>query len=34
VTSRIDRLGDPASGESGTPLEPVVIEKATVSERR
>jgi peptidyl-prolyl cis-trans isomerase B (cyclophilin B) len=34
VTDRIDKLGDPSSGESGTPLEPVVIEKATVSARR
>jgi peptidyl-prolyl cis-trans isomerase B (cyclophilin B) len=34
VTDRIDRLGDPASGETGTPVEPVVIQKATVSVRR
>ena len=34
VTDRIDRLGDPSSGEAGTPLEPVVIEKATVSASR
>jgi peptidyl-prolyl cis-trans isomerase B (cyclophilin B) len=34
VTDRIDKLGDPSSGESGTPLEPVVISKATVSASR
>jgi cyclophilin family peptidyl-prolyl cis-trans isomerase len=34
VTDRIGKLGDPSSGESGTPLEPVVISKATVSARR
>jgi cyclophilin family peptidyl-prolyl cis-trans isomerase len=34
VTDRIDKLGDPASGETGTPVEPVVISKATVSVRR
>jgi peptidyl-prolyl cis-trans isomerase B (cyclophilin B) len=34
VTDRIDRLGDPASGETGSPMEPVVISKATVSVRR
>jgi peptidyl-prolyl cis-trans isomerase B (cyclophilin B) len=30
VVDRIGRLGDPASGGAGTPLEPVVIEKASV----
>jgi peptidyl-prolyl cis-trans isomerase B (cyclophilin B) len=34
VTDRIGKLGDPSSGEAGTPLEPVVISKATVSVRR
>jgi cyclophilin family peptidyl-prolyl cis-trans isomerase len=28
----IGKLGDPASGGTGTPLQSVVIEKATVSE--
>jgi cyclophilin family peptidyl-prolyl cis-trans isomerase len=32
VTQQIGELGDPASGGSGTPTRPVVIEKATVSE--
>ncbi len=31
VVDRIARLGDPASGGTGTPLEPVVIRKAKVS---
>ena len=30
VTQQIGELGDPASGGSGTPTQPVVIEKATV----
>jgi cyclophilin family peptidyl-prolyl cis-trans isomerase len=30
VVSRIGSLGDPASGAAGTPLKPVVIEKARV----
>jgi peptidyl-prolyl cis-trans isomerase B (cyclophilin B) len=30
VVQKIGRLGDPASGGAGTPLKPVVIEKATV----
>ena len=30
VTAKIDKLGDPASGGTGTPLQAVVIEKATV----
>ncbi len=29
---RIEQLGDPASGEAGTPLRPVVLEKATLRE--
>ena len=33
VTQQIGELGDPASGGQGTPTRPVVIEKATVSER-
>jgi cyclophilin family peptidyl-prolyl cis-trans isomerase len=33
VTARTDALGDPASGSTGTPLEPVVIRKASLSER-
>jgi peptidyl-prolyl cis-trans isomerase B (cyclophilin B) len=32
VALAIDKLGDPASGGSGTPLQPVVIEKATLNE--
>ena len=30
VTAAIGQLGDPQSGGAGTPLQPVVIEKATV----
>jgi peptidyl-prolyl cis-trans isomerase B (cyclophilin B) len=30
TVARIGRLGDPASGEAGAPLKPVVIEKASV----
>lgn len=30
VAGAIERLGDPASGEAGTPLRPVVLEKATL----
>ena len=33
VTQQIGELGDPASGGSGTPTQPVVIERATVRER-
>ena len=33
VVQAIGELGDPASGGSGTPLQSVVIEKATVRER-
>jgi peptidyl-prolyl cis-trans isomerase B (cyclophilin B) len=33
VVRAIGELGDPASGGAGTPLQSVVIEKATVSER-
>jgi cyclophilin family peptidyl-prolyl cis-trans isomerase len=33
VVDEIGRLGDPASGGAGTPLQPVVIERAKVSER-
>jgi cyclophilin family peptidyl-prolyl cis-trans isomerase len=33
VVQAIGRLGDPASGGAGTPLQSVVIEKATVHER-
>jgi cyclophilin family peptidyl-prolyl cis-trans isomerase len=33
VTQQIGELGDPASGGSGTPTRPVVIEKAIVRER-
>ena len=32
VVTRIGELGDPDSGEAGTPSQPVVIEHATVSE--
>jgi peptidyl-prolyl cis-trans isomerase B (cyclophilin B) len=32
VVDAIGELGDPASGEAGTPLQPVVIERATVRE--
>ena len=31
VADKIGQLGDPASGGAGTPLKPVVIEKASVS---
>ena len=31
MVEKIGRLGDPASGDAGTPLKPVVIEKASVS---
>jgi len=31
VVDRIAQLGDPASGQAGTPLEPVVVEKVAVS---
>jgi peptidyl-prolyl cis-trans isomerase B (cyclophilin B) len=30
TAERIDALGDPQSGEAGTPLRPVLLEKATV----
>jgi peptidyl-prolyl cis-trans isomerase B (cyclophilin B) len=30
VVQKVGQLGDPASGGAGTPLKPVVIEKATV----
>jgi peptidyl-prolyl cis-trans isomerase B (cyclophilin B) len=33
VVDEIGELGDPASGGAGTPLQPVVIESAEVSER-
>jgi peptidyl-prolyl cis-trans isomerase B (cyclophilin B) len=33
VVDEIGQLGDPASGGAGTPLQPVVIESAEVSER-
>jgi peptidyl-prolyl cis-trans isomerase B (cyclophilin B) len=33
VVDQIGELGDPASGGAGTPLQPVVIESAEVSER-
>ncbi len=32
TVEKIGKLGDPNSGEAGTPSQPVVIEKATVSE--
>ena len=32
VVRAIGKLGDPASGSAGTPLQSVVIEKATVRE--
>jgi peptidyl-prolyl cis-trans isomerase B (cyclophilin B) len=32
VVDAIGELGDPASGEAGTPVQPVVIERATVRE--
>ena len=31
VVERIGRLGDPTSGGTGTPMEPVVIRKTKVS---
>lgn len=31
VTQRIGKLGDPQSGDTGRPLQPVVVEKAKVS---
>ena len=34
VADAIGKLGDPASGEAGTPLQPVVIERAAVREHR
>jgi peptidyl-prolyl cis-trans isomerase B (cyclophilin B) len=34
VVAAIGKLGDPASGEAGTPLRPVVIVRATVETRR
>jgi peptidyl-prolyl cis-trans isomerase B (cyclophilin B) len=34
VVDAIGELGDPASGGAGTPLRPVVIERASVRERR
>ena len=33
VVENIGKLGDPASGEAGTPVKPVVIKEATVRER-
>jgi len=33
VTAKIDKLGDPASADAGTPLQAVEIEKATVTEK-
>ena len=30
VVDAIGKLGDPASGEAGTPLQPVVIERASL----
>jgi peptidyl-prolyl cis-trans isomerase B (cyclophilin B) len=33
VVQAIGQLGDPASGGAGTPLQSVVIDKATVRER-
>jgi cyclophilin family peptidyl-prolyl cis-trans isomerase len=33
VVERIGELGDPASGGEGRPLQPVVVEKATLSSR-
>jgi peptidyl-prolyl cis-trans isomerase B (cyclophilin B) len=33
VVDAIGQLGDPASGGTGTPLQPVVVERASVSER-
>ena len=34
VADAIGKLGDPASGEAGTPLQPVVIERAAVRKHR
>jgi cyclophilin family peptidyl-prolyl cis-trans isomerase len=34
VVQAIGKLGDPASGEAGTPLQPVVIDRASVRSRR
>ena len=33
VAMKIDALGDPQSGGEGTPLRPVVLEKATLEEK-
>ncbi len=33
TVARIGRQGDPASGGEGVPVQPVVLEKATVVER-
>jgi peptidyl-prolyl cis-trans isomerase B (cyclophilin B) len=33
VVDAIGELGDPASGDAGTPLQPVVIDRATVHAR-
>lgn len=33
VVDAIGKLGDPASGDAGTPLQPVVIQRATVRSR-
>jgi cyclophilin family peptidyl-prolyl cis-trans isomerase len=33
VVDEIGELGDPASGGAGTPLQPVVVESAELSER-
>ena len=32
VVDAIGELGDPASGDAGTPLQPVVIERATLKQ--
>jgi hypothetical protein len=32
VALAIDQLGDPASGGAGTPLQTVVLEKASIDE--
>jgi hypothetical protein len=32
VALAIDQLGDPASGGAGTPLQTVLLEKATLNE--
>ncbi len=34
VADAIGKLGDPASGDAGTPLQPVVIERAALREHR